>query len=346
MKTSGIVPCGAAPLRCWSPLTAVGEPDSARSARPSPTFAPFQRRPRSTRAAATASGDDRAAEPVHGAQPEQQHPQRHLDDRRLPAHGPARATSLVATSDAQAAGALRLARLRHARAASSRVCPSLGRRRRRRGSSTRRRWRSIATYTCPTAPDPPGTQDVPELHRRRLLLPRRQGPHLGADQDRATSSCSPSRDDGSTLVKLERDYDLTGGARRRDRADHLGAAGLLGPHLVRLEEERQGRHARPEDRQRSRSMHARRGDRELVRGRPATASTSSPTSGCTASSAGTDGKPRIVWKASYPNSGIVKPSQVDAGSGTTPTIMNGGYVAITDNADPMNVVVYRTADAS
>ena len=45
----------------------------------------------------------------------------------------------------------------------------------------------------------------------------------------------------------------------------------------------------------------------------------------------------------YPNSGIVKPSQVDAGSGTTPTIMNGGYVAITDNADPMNVVVYRTA---
>jgi hypothetical protein len=45
----------------------------------------------------------------------------------------------------------------------------------------------------------------------------------------------------------------------------------------------------------------------------------------------------------YRNSGIVKPSQVDAGSGTTPTITNGGYLAITDNADPMNVVVYRTA---
>ena len=29
--------------------------------------------------------------------------------------------------------------------------------------------------------------------------------------------------------------------------------------------------------------------------------------------------------------------------GTTPTIMDNGYVAITDNADPMNVVVYRTA---
>ena len=55
------------------------------------------------------------------------------------------------------------------------------------------------------------------------------------------------------------------------------------------------------------------------------------------------GKPRVQWKAKYSDSGIVKPGQVDAGSGTTPTIMKGGYVAITDNADPMNVVVYRTA---
>jgi hypothetical protein len=59
--------------------------------------------------------------------------------------------------------------------------------------------------------------------------------------------------------------------------------------------------------------------------------------------AGADGTPRIVWKAGYKNSGIVKPGQVDAGSGTTPTVMPGGYVAITDNAEPMNVVVYRTA---
>ncbi len=33
---------------------------------------------------------------------------------------------------------------------------------------------------------------------------------------------------------------------------------------------------------------------------------------------------------------------VNAGSGTTPTIMDGGLVAIADNADPMNIVVYRT----
>ncbi len=53
--------------------------------------------------------------------------------------------------------------------------------------------------------------------------------------------------------------------------------------------------------------------------------------------------PRLVWSVRYRNSGIRKPSQVDAGTGTTPTIMAGGYVTITDNADPMNVVVYRRA---
>jgi hypothetical protein len=55
------------------------------------------------------------------------------------------------------------------------------------------------------------------------------------------------------------------------------------------------------------------------------------------------GKPKVQWKVTYRNSGVVKPGQADAGSGTTPTIMRGGYVAITDNADPMNVVVYRKA---
>jgi hypothetical protein len=56
-----------------------------------------------------------------------------------------------------------------------------------------------------------------------------------------------------------------------------------------------------------------------------------------------NGAPKVTWKARYKNSGIVKPGQVDAGSGTTPTVMPGGYVAITDNAEPMHVVVYRTA---
>ncbi|WP_218021293.1 hypothetical protein [Nocardia crassostreae] len=56
-----------------------------------------------------------------------------------------------------------------------------------------------------------------------------------------------------------------------------------------------------------------------------------------------DGAPTITWRVTYANSGQHKPGQVDDGTGTTPTLLPGGYVAITDNADPMNVVVYRTA---
>jgi len=59
-------------------------------------------------------------------------------------------------------------------------------------------------------------------------------------------------------------------------------------------------------------------------------------------SAGRGGRPHVDWKLPYRNSGIHKPGQADAGSGTTPTILPGGLVAITDNADPMHVVVYRT----
>jgi hypothetical protein len=59
--------------------------------------------------------------------------------------------------------------------------------------------------------------------------------------------------------------------------------------------------------------------------------------------AAADGTPTITWHAAYPNSGLTKPGQVDDGTGTTPAIMPGGFVAITDNADPMDVVVYRTA---
>jgi hypothetical protein len=59
--------------------------------------------------------------------------------------------------------------------------------------------------------------------------------------------------------------------------------------------------------------------------------------------AGRGGVPRVTWSVRYPNSGIAKPGQVDAGTGTTPTVMAGGYVNITDNADSMDIVVYRTA---
>jgi hypothetical protein len=55
------------------------------------------------------------------------------------------------------------------------------------------------------------------------------------------------------------------------------------------------------------------------------------------------GKVRRSWRREYDDSGIHKPGQSDAGSGTTPTVIGRRYVAITDNADPMQVVVYRRA---
>ena len=59
--------------------------------------------------------------------------------------------------------------------------------------------------------------------------------------------------------------------------------------------------------------------------------------------ANSNGGPAVSWRVAYPNSGIHKPGQSDAGSGTTPTLMGSNWVAITDNADPMDVVVYRRA---
>jgi hypothetical protein len=56
-----------------------------------------------------------------------------------------------------------------------------------------------------------------------------------------------------------------------------------------------------------------------------------------------DGTPHVTWREVYANTGEVKPGQTEHGSGTTPNLMGGRYVAITDNADPMDVVVYRRA---
>lgn len=67
--------------------------------------------------------------------------------------------------------------------------------------------------------------------------------------------------------------------------------------------------------------------------------------------AGSDLKPHKVWSARYRNDGTQKVGQFNAGSGTTPTLMRlSGHsstpdlVAITDNANPLNVVVYNAGD--
>ena len=53
------------------------------------------------------------------------------------------------------------------------------------------------------------------------------------------------------------------------------------------------------------------------------------------------GTPRTMWRHVYENIGSKKPGQTQAGSGTTPTLMGRRYVSITDNADPMRVVVLK-----
>lgn len=58
-----------------------------------------------------------------------------------------------------------------------------------------------------------------------------------------------------------------------------------------------------------------------------------------------DGSPAKKWSASYQRGKAIKPGQVSQGSGSTPTVFtmaNRRYVAITDNATPMHVNIYRT----
>jgi hypothetical protein len=60
--------------------------------------------------------------------------------------------------------------------------------------------------------------------------------------------------------------------------------------------------------------------------------------------AGSGGVPKVSWQIRYANDGRKKPGQLDAGTGTTPVVLGAGrYVTINDNADPMDVMVYRTA---
>jgi hypothetical protein len=59
--------------------------------------------------------------------------------------------------------------------------------------------------------------------------------------------------------------------------------------------------------------------------------------------AGADNLPYIVWSEPYDTIKVLRSGQYELGSGTSPTILGEGrYVAITDNAEQLQVVVYRT----
>ena len=58
-------------------------------------------------------------------------------------------------------------------------------------------------------------------------------------------------------------------------------------------------------------------------------------------------QPEVVWQREYDNGSQKKPGQLSAGSGTTPTVLPSGLVAITDNADPqMHVQFYDAVDGT
>ncbi|MFE2141394.1 hypothetical protein ACFXA3_06465 [Streptomyces sp. NPDC059456] len=68
--------------------------------------------------------------------------------------------------------------------------------------------------------------------------------------------------------------------------------------------------------------------------------------------ASTEGRPVVTWRSPYDRGSRQKPGQLSQGSGTTPTLIgpasgpDGGYIAITDNADPrMNVLVMSRGTA-
>jgi hypothetical protein len=197
----------------------------------------------------------------------------------------------------------------------------------------------IATYDLPDAPDPPATPEYQNFtgggyffldHKDRIWVPTKTD-HIFVLGQSA---------DGQSF-ELRRDYDLTSAldpeTERITSAlpDYRGriwfvseANGKVGTldrrsgelEVKRLGEEIENSFAVGEDGVYIVS------DRRMYRFK-----------------AGANDRPWVVWRSGYPNSGLVKPSQVNAGSGTTPTLMKGGYVAITDNAEPMNVVVYRNA---
>jgi hypothetical protein len=196
----------------------------------------------------------------------------------------------------------------------------------------------VASYTLPDAPALPGTQPFQNFTGGGYFFLDPHDRIWSATKTNHLFVLSESAD-GRRLVKTA-DYDLTGAVPTTEGitsalpdfrgriwfvSKQHGTVGVLDPRTRRIRVLRLGEEV-------ENSFAVGRGavyivsDKRMYR-----------------FSAGADGRPRIDWKAGYRNSGIHKPSQVDAGSGTTPTVMDGGYVAITDNADPMNVVVYRTA---
>ena len=176
-----------------------------------------------------------------------------------------------------------------------------------------RRWRrSRCRRGCPA-----GGNRLHRLRRRRLLLPRRPRPG-GYPDDHAPRL--RRRQTAAPGFELERDYDLSGAVADR-RQDHLRAARLVGPALVRLTRRASSgsidRASGAVD-----ALRARRADRELVRGRRRRRRVRRHRQGAVPPRRRRERLPGDdLARGRTRTPGIAKPGQVGAGSGTTPTLM-------------------------
>ena len=185
-------------------------------------------------------------------------------------------------------------------------------------------------------------EPVHRLRGRRLLLSRQPRPRGDPDDHTATSGWS-SRPTGRSAPgsRSTRDYDVSGVAEPRRQAV-LGAARLVGPDLVGLPGRRR-RHDRPGLR---RGPHARHD--EQITNSFAVDETGGVYIVTDAAlyrfdaGAGRHAR-RSPGARSIRTAASASPARSSPGSGTTPTLVGSGYVAITDNADPMDVVVYKRA---
>src|SRR3954454_3609843 len=186
----------------------------------------------------------------------------------------------------------------------------------------------LARMDLPGAPDAPGTKPYQNftgggyffLDRKDQIWSATKTSHLFV---------IAVRDNGRQLVKVA-DYDLTGVLNDDERVTSAlpafdgkiwfvskksGKIGILDPRTKKIRVKRLGEEVENSfaiDRDAAYIV----SDKRMYR-----------------MSEGRGGAPKIDWKSTYKNSGIVKPSQVDAGSGTTPTIMRRGFVGIAHHAD-------------
>ena len=196
----------------------------------------------------------------------------------------------------------------------------------------------LAAFAAAAA-QPGRRQPVHRLLRRRLLLPRQPGPRGRSRPPRGTSgSCGETaggRASRSSATTTSRAPCSPGDKIISALPDWSGRIWFVST-------QGRGRHVDPATGAVQLARPAARRSATRSRSTRPAASTSSPTRRCTAST------PARAARRGHLARDVREHRHREAGPdrgrlGHHPTLMGATYVAITDNADPMDVVVYRRA---